>query len=159
MIRSDVALGRWLGRVEAVVRLGEGGDDRGMSDAPLAVLVFGADGELIPFRTLAEATGWMEAIDVLNGEYDALFTSDGRIVAATAEQDGGRVTLTVTDQTDLPGLQQRLHQARPRERFTSDPDDPRAVINELFTQAWLNRRPQRPRWLDRLLHGDPPAPV
>jgi hypothetical protein len=108
---------------------------------------------------MTDAARFMEAIDVLNGEYDALFTLDGRLVQVTADADGAPVRLTITDATDLPGLWRRLRQAQPRERFTSDPDDPRAVGNELLATAWQQRRPQRPRRLDRLLHGDPPHPV
>jgi hypothetical protein len=134
-----------------------GVDDRGMAHSSPAVLVFGGDGELIPLPTLAEAAGFIEAIDVLNGEYDAVFTLDGRLVHLSAEEDGGPVMLAVTGQADLPGLQRRLQHAQPRERFTSDPADPRAVANELLTRAWQQCRPQRPRWLDRLLHGDPPT--
>lgn len=130
-----------------------------MAQGSPAVLVFGSDGELIPFRTLADAAGFMEAIDVLNGEYDALFTLDGPVAQATAAADGQPVRPTVTDHTDLPGLQRRLRQVQPRERFVSDPHDPRAVANELLAQAWHQRRPKRPHWLDRLLHGDPPSPV
>jgi hypothetical protein len=130
-----------------------------MTEPDEAVLIFSADGELIPFRSLTEAAGWMEAIDVLDGEYEALFTLDGRLVHAAAETDRSSVTLTVTDRTDLHGLRQRLQLAQSQQNFISDPDDPRAVANELFAQAWEQRRPQRPRWLDRLLHGDPPTPV
>lgn len=123
-----------------------------------ALLVFTRDGELIVFGALTDAAGWMESIDVLDGEYEALFTLDGTIVAASGAANGP-VSLTVTDHGDLDGLRQRLRQAQQRAGFRCTPDDPRAVANELLRLEWEHSRRRRPRWLARRLHGDAPPTV
>ena len=129
-----------------------------MSYAQPAVLVFCRDGDLLVFGTLQDAAGWMESVDVLDGEYEALFTLDGTVVRAGGTLEGP-VILTVSELTDVAGLQGRLRQIKPRMGFRSDPDDPRAVANELLRREWEARWPRRPRWLARRLRGDAPPTV
>jgi len=56
------------------------------NDGP-AVLVFSLDRDVQVFASPKDAAGYMEAIDVRDGEYPALFTLDGRIVQATTADD------------------------------------------------------------------------
>lgn len=122
------------------------------------MLVFTRDGELIVFAAAGDAAGWMESIDVIDGEYEAVFTLDGTIVVASGAVNGP-VSLTVTDHTDLAGLRQRLHRVQRQAGFRCSADDPLAVANELLRLEWEDRRRRRPRWLARRRHGDTPPTV
>jgi len=123
-----------------------------------ATFVITRDGELLVFKSLNSAGDHVERIDVENGEYEAFFTVDGqRLMPTVAEDD--TVALTPTEDHDLHGLVRRLHELQSRNRFVSDPRDPRAVANELFRQEWAARWPRRPGWLDRRLHGRGPYQI
>jgi hypothetical protein len=65
------------------------------------VLVFDRDGDVMAFGSEAEAAGYMEAIDVDDGEYDAAYPADGTVLTTLAP-DGpdGPVVLTRTDELD-----------------------------------------------------------
>jgi len=102
--------------------------------------VFCRDGDLLVFGTLQDAAGWIESVDVLDGEYEALFTLDGTVVRAGGTADGP-VILTVSELTDVAGLQRRLRQITPLRR------------------EWEARRTRRRRWLARQLRGDTPPTV
>src|SRR6266496_830898 len=128
------------------------GHDRVVSSVGPAVQVFSRDGDALAFGTLQDAAGWMQSTDVADGEYEALFTLHGTSVRAGGAVDGP-VILTVTELTDLPGLQLRLRRTQQRMGFRSDPDDPRAAANELLRREWELRRPRRPRWLARRQRG------
>jgi uncharacterized protein YijF (DUF1287 family) len=123
-----------------------------------AVLVFDRDGEVMAFPRLQDAAGWMESIDVLDGEYERAFTPDGRVVEITGLRDSP-VSLRITTERDDIGLRDRLMRSRARMGFTSDVDDPVSVANELMRQEWELRWPRRPDWLRRRLHGDHPPQI
>jgi hypothetical protein len=116
------------------------------------------------FESLASAAGYMEAIDVQNGLYStpdpgtglrgAVYTVDGRVVEASAAHDA--VALHTTTHYDPAGLQHILQRAAERGLINGDPADPSKVARELLDKQWNSRWPQRPRWLDRRLHGDDP---
>ena len=59
------------------------------------VLVFDRDGEAMAFRRLQDAAGFMESVDVLDGEYEAAFTVDGRVVKISGVRYGP-VSLRIT---------------------------------------------------------------
>lgn len=122
-----------------------------------AVFVLTRDDDLMVFVSLDDAAGWMEAIDVDDGEYPALFTLDARLVTASTEDQ--RVNLTVTEEHDEPALRQRLRKYLQRVGWTSLPESPRAVANELLRLQWEHRWPRRPAWLSRRLFGDGPRQV
>jgi len=122
-----------------------------------AVFVFTKDDDLNVFVSLDDAAGWMEAIDVDDGEYPALFTLDGRLVNARTEDQS--VRLSVTGEQDEAALHLRLQDYRRRVGLTSAPEDTRAVANELLRLEWEHRWPKRPAWLSRRLHGEGPRQV
>jgi hypothetical protein len=115
------------------------------------VFVFADDG-LNVFADLDALLGWIEAPDVEEGVYEAIFTVRGEVIHA--EASGTNVSLTRTGRAELPNLQQRLRESA--DRFRSDPADLHAVANEMLRADWEARWPKRPRWLDRRLHGDRP---
>lgn len=91
---------------------------------------------MIPRRTAAR---YVEAIDLKDGEYDddVFYAIGGSILRPS-------------------GLKRRLRELQPRNGYVSDPDDPRAVVNELHAYEWDHRWPKHPRWLDRWIHGEGP---
>lgn len=132
-----------------------------------AVFVFANDDPLpMVFDSLAAAAGYIEAVDVQNGLYSAfrpqdglrggVFAVDGRVVDARVVD--GVSALRPTARYDATDLRRRLADAARRGLVSADPNDPPSVARELLQQQWDSRWPQRPRWLDRRLHGDtPPA--
>ena len=119
------------------------------------------------FESIAAAAGYMEAIDVENGVYDkadplsgmrgGLYAVDGRVIKARVRD--GAVELVITSQRDAADLRSRLAEAAARSLVTGDPNDPVAIARALLQQQWEARWPQRPRWLDRRLHGDAPPVI
>lgn len=95
-----------------------------------AVLVFDRDGEVMAFPRLEDAAGWMESIDVLDGEYERAFTPDGRVVEITGVRDSP-VSLRITTERDDIGLRERLMRSRARMGFASDVDDPVSVAKRI----------------------------
>jgi hypothetical protein len=128
-----------------------------MADDVHGVFVFGDDPVPGVYVSLSDASGDLEAIDVKNGVYEALFTVDGRRVRASTSARS--VVLEVTTERDLDELCERLRRWAVRGGLKSDPGDPVAVANELLRHQWSSRWPKRPRWLDRRLHGDGPPRV
>lgn len=129
-----------------------------MAEHPRAVFVFALDGEPFVFRSLAAAAGWMEAIDVTDGEYPALFTDEGQVVEATATPKFD-VLLALTDQYDPVTFRALLRERTSGLGLPVDPDDVLAIGNALLREECAHRWPQRPRWLARRLHGDGPRPL
>jgi hypothetical protein len=130
-----------------------------MTDDPRGIFVFDREGNLNVFASTGAAYAYMEAIDVANGEYEALFTLDGRVIAASAPEDAGAnddFTLTVTSERNDAELDRRLGEYR-RKSPRVLPEDRLAFANALLLLEWESRWPKRPRWLDRRLHGDGPA--
>ena len=109
------------------------------------------------FASVGDAAGSLEAVDVDAGEFDALFTLDGRIVRATSR--GEVAVLSVTDERDVAGLKRRLRAYAQSAGLRCSPDDPRAIANEIFRRQWEQRWPKRPRWLDERIHGSGPNQI
>ena len=130
------------------------------------IFAFTDDG-LNVFPSLEAAAGYMEGIDVENGEWNPIFTIDGHVVHARAE--GYAAILSITDRKDLEALKRHVRDDLKRRNqymrekglapYESDPADLRALANEWFRREWEARWPKRPRWLDRRLHGDAPPRV
>jgi hypothetical protein len=125
-----------------------------MASEPPPVFAFAADGEAIVFSSSKAAAGWIEAIDVRDGEYEALFAIDGRKVSIGTT--GDTVHVTLTQERDDVAFQRYLALVVGRENLSASPSDPVAVANELLRREWEQRWPQRPRWLARRLHGRQP---
>jgi hypothetical protein len=129
-----------------------------MEENATAVLIFDRDGEAWAFQRLDDAAGSMDSMAVLDGEYEAAFTLDGRVVAINGIRNGP-VSLEVTQESDELALQEFLRKSQTRMAFASDPEDPAAVANELIRMEWERRSPHLPRWMRRRLYGDQPPQV
>lgn len=129
---------------------------RGMTSEAGAVFAFTQEGDAMVFTSLADAASYMEAIDVEDGEYAALFLIDGRIVAATTGAEN--VVLTVTADRDEHGLKRRVREYRLR---AGEPpvDDLVAVANDWLQRDWERRWPRWPHWLTRRRRGEGPPSV
>lgn len=127
-----------------------------MSGGPRAFFLFADDGLTVE-PDLLQAAGYMEPIDVTNGEYRAVFDDTGRRYRAGVVD--GTTHLEPTDEVDLGALQQRLRDIA-RTGYLSldglDADDPLAVAAAISRHEWAHRWPKWPRWLSRRLHGDRP---
>ena len=123
-------------------------------DSPV---IFFDDDLPMAFRTLGDAAGYLEVIDVENGEYaDAsAFTPDGRIIDVRAVGDD--VVMTITDRRDVVGLPDLLRTAAEDGLIRSSPEEPGEVVTELLCMQWAARWPKWPRWLDRRFNGEPPG--
>jgi phage terminase large subunit-like protein len=122
------------------------------------VFVFTRDHDMLIFRSEDAAASWMEAIDVFNGEYEAIYDVRGTIIDAEAiEPKHGIMALHRTDRSDPEALRRRIQGFLDRTGGHGSADDPQALADEQFRAAWERRWPKRPRWLDQRLHGEPPA--
>jgi hypothetical protein len=131
-----------------------------MRQPAVAVFAFTENGDVVVFPSLPAAAAWMEAIDIDDGEYVAMYGEDGRIIRAATRDDC--VVLTPTEDADLPALRLRLRRLRLRERgLIGDevPEEPGAVAARMLAREWEQRWPRWPRWLDNWLHGDGPSSV
>ena len=113
-----------------------------------AVFVFDRDGEMQVFPSLEQAADYMEAVDVNDGEYEALYTLDGWVIDVRADSRESQVEVVVTEKNDVEGLRRRVA-THSRPGGASTPDDLRAVANEEFRAQWELRWPRWPSWLDR----------
>lgn len=129
-----------------------------MEENETAVLIFDRDGEAWAFPRLDDAAESMDSTAVLDGEYEAAFTLDGQVVAINGIRNGP-VLLEVTQESDELALQEFLRKSQTRMAFTSDPEDPAAVANELIRMEWERRSPHLPKWMRRRLYGDQPPQV
>jgi hypothetical protein len=104
------------------------------------------------FASLDEAGGYMEAIDVDDGEYEAAYLHDGTILDVVIPLGpDGPVLLRCTGERDLAGLRDRIaayQRARGRPQEVSDLI---VFANDLLREEWEQARLQRPRWLARWL--------
>ena len=126
------------------------------------VFMFADDG-LELFATEEDAAAYMEWVDVESGDvYEALFTVEGKRLWPR-QLNEYNVRLEPAEQVDIETLRSLLRREKAqRGTFTSDPDDPVAVANEMRAKErdwrWSRRWPRWPRWLDVRLHGaKPPA--
>ena len=112
--------------------------------------------DAIVFADLGFAAGWMEAVDVVDGEYEEIaWFDDGEAIEVGLEQLAPanlRVQLTPTGRHDLPALRQALARTRP-DLADADPAAVRAfAAGELAAEeAWRQSRWHRrlSRWLRR----------
>ncbi len=119
-----------------------------------AVFVFDTSGDMNVFASEDHAAGWMEAIDVDEGEYAAAYLHDGTVVdLRTADE---RVIVRRTDRKDLPALMAGL---RAHQRAVGGPEDVSDLVafaNDILREEWAGRWPRPPRWLKRWLPGKGP---
>lgn len=106
------------------------------------VLLFEREGDVHVFASLRTAEQWMEAIDVLDGEYAVAFLPDGRRYLPTAEDE--IVRLVAAGDADAPDLHRRLSAYRLRVPTAPATDDAAA-----FAAETLRQHDER-RWFARL---------
>lgn len=99
-----------------------------------AVFLFDRDKDLNVFATQAQAEGWMEAIDVEDGEYLIAYRADGTCLVPAA--DGARVVLAQTGDVEPAVLRDRLRDYAARVSLAPRTTDPQS-----FAAQWLGPRP------------------
>lgn len=129
-----------------------------MDHQPRAFFLFASDGLRVePDITLA--AGYMEPVDVENGEYEAVFDDTGRSYRFWVE--GETTQIEPAEQVDLAALRQRLRALDREGHFVGlegvDADDPLSVAVAVSRWDWEHRWPRRPRRLARRLHGEQPG--
>ncbi|MBC9819701.1 hypothetical protein [Terrabacter sp. MAHUQ-38] len=118
-----------------------------------AIFVFTADNDLLIFTGLDEASSWMEAVDVDDGEYPAIYTDEGSVVKASLNSE--TVVLADSGRRDLDDLSNRL--ARYAEMVDLPaPTDRLAFANTMLKREWDRQRSRRPRWLFKRIYGETP---
>jgi hypothetical protein len=118
------------------------------------LLVFTRDGDLLVFPSQRQAAGYIEAIDVENGEYPAAFKPDGCRVQITTSGDDVVFSAATADAEGLRG-QLEIYLARP----LRETDDPCEIANTWLRDEWAASWPRRPSWLHRVVHGAEPPTV
>jgi hypothetical protein len=111
------------------------------------VLIFDRDEDLLVFASFVQATNWIEAIDVDEGEYTAAYSPDGGVLALSApEGPEGSVVLAETGGVDLGDLERRVARYWRRHQAGEPPRDP------LQTAQFLIERDNSPRrgWLSQI---------
>jgi hypothetical protein len=128
-----------------------------VSGEPRAFLIFGGSALQVE-PDVAAAAGFMEPVDIENGEYDAVFDNTRRIYRFWVV--GKTTKLEATDETDLESLRRRLRALADQGAFRAigplDVDDPLAVAAAVSRWEWEHRWPRHPLWLSRRLHGTHP---
>ena len=123
-----------------------------------AVFIFeGSD--LSVHQSVERAAGYVEALDVDNGEFD-FFMDDGTVLVGTTHDQ--QVTLRKTQDRRLDDLRERLR------RYLSDPrvgvdaslaDNPIAAAQANLEAEWKRRPLKWFPWLDRRANGAAPPVV
>jgi hypothetical protein len=132
------------------------------SESPLdPVFVITRDGDFHLFKSPDEAAGWVEAVDVLDGEYDDFIrvTGERLRVAASASPTTARVVLEPTGVIDLEYLQTRLHAHASWNGYDGPAEEARDIANHVLAHEWRNAWPRWWPWLHRRLHGEGPPVV
>jgi hypothetical protein len=115
------------------------------------------EGELMVLATLGDVLSRVEAMDIVDGEVDAVWLQDGTVVRlVTPDGADGAVVVERTGEQDLAGL---LAAVDTWDRRTGGPGgvtDLMAWADEQLRREWERRWPRRPAWLARRLHGPLP---
>lgn len=122
-----------------------------------AVFAFGVEDDLHVFPSEEYAAGWMEAVDVEEGEYAAAYLLDGTVLEFWAAEE--EVFLRRTDSEDLPALMARLRASQRAAGGPEEVGDLVAFANEVMREEWEGRWPRPPRWLRRWFPGKGPPRV
>ncbi|MGI4895909.1 MAG: hypothetical protein ACRYF3_12430 [Janthinobacterium lividum] len=127
---------------------------------PVIAFDEGGSLEALIFPDLSYASGWMEAIDVDDGEYgETAWLDDGEVVRTSVEEvarGDRRVRLTPTGHHDVPELRRRLARAHPELAEASTSAIQAFTAAHLAVErAWRESHWQRrlSRWMRRRLQG------
>lgn len=123
------------------------------------MLLFDQDGWVDFYATASEASQDLEAVDVRDGEYVAVYGLDGEAydLGLTGKPHHEVPVLTATGQRDPVRLQGLLHAAQQHAPSWVTSTDPATFVNARAMHDWERRRLRWPSWLDRRLHGAAPA--
>lgn len=77
------------------------------------IIIFDRDGRAIVYPSVSSAEGWLEAIDIEDGEYPAAFAMSGRVVEVTTNGLGGEPQLHVLSESQTEELVGRLISSPP----------------------------------------------
>lgn len=122
-----------------------------------AIFIFG-DGGPVVRDSVESASGYMEPIDLKNGEYEVIYDDTGLVYQPQIE--GYQVRLVPTVSWDRADLGQRLSDYSKTLGLALDPasqDFPNDVARSISVSEWSRRWPKRPRWLSNWIHGDGPS--
>jgi hypothetical protein len=121
-----------------------------------AIFMFG-DGGPVVRSTTEEASAFMEAVDVENGEYDVVYDESGLILRPQVQDR--QVHLLPTESVDLSDLIRRLSEWCQTKGVSLDSHSaafPAQVARRIAESEWRTRWPKRPAWLSRMIHGSTP---
>jgi hypothetical protein len=120
-----------------------------------AIFMFG-DGGPVVRSTTEEASDFMEAVDVENGEYDVVYDETGLILRPHVQDR--QVHLLPTESGDNGDLFRRLSECQTNgiSLDSHSGDFPAQVARRIAASEWSNRWPKRPAWLSRMIHGSTP---
>lgn len=102
-----------------------------------ALFVFDNGCDLHVFASARHASGWLEAVDIEDGEYPVAYLHDGTVVELLSS--GGRVVLRLTGRRDLTALEGRIAAWRSRVGWPEDGSDPLTFADEILR---VERRPR-----------------
>jgi hypothetical protein len=122
-----------------------------------AIFMFG-DGGPVVRSTTDEASDFMEAVDVENGEYDVVYDESGLILRPRVQDR--QVHLLPTESGDYGDLIRRLSewcQANGVSPDSHSADFPAQVARRISESEWRTSWPKRPAWLSRMIHGSTPS--
>ena len=95
------------------------------------------------FGSLDELLGWVEAIDVRNGEYIVL-DRDGRVIELSAESDDGPVHSRATDNVNAAKLEAALREAVTGRAVRYGLIDADIGLQGMLEALWRVERPGTP---------------
>src|SRR5665213_408853 len=114
-----------------------------------AIFIFGDGGPVVQ-DSVESASGYMEAIDVKNGEYEVIYDETGLVYRPQVE--GHQVRLVPTESRDRADLVQRLRDYSETLGLVLDStsqDFPIELARSISAWEWSHRWPKWPRWLSR----------
>jgi hypothetical protein len=125
----------------------------------MAAFVLDATGDLMAFASAGDAAAYLEAVDVVDGEYRAAWLHDGTVLRMlTPSGDDGPVVLERTGDVDLAGLHAAVA-AHAHATGRPGVGDLPAYADELIRWEREHRWPRRPRWPARRRPGGGPSPT
>lgn len=122
----------------------------------MVILHASTDGSIYVFKDFKEVDGCLLVSGVVEDTWTSFYRLDGEKLAPIVGQYDWVEQLIPTGSRDLRSLVQLLTEYARTHQFETDGSDPSAFVDEMARRNHESRWPQRPRWLDRWMHGDGP---